>query len=134
MGLNKSRGKVKATELRIGNYLVDREDRLCKVEAVKPDEYNDWDYSFEAPAISGAITGLPHKPIEFNKDWQKRCLLHDGIGVHNSSFSGFITVKEDAISDSWIFCVGEIELRIFRYLHQLQNLFSSLTDEDLMII
>lgn len=48
-------------ELRIGNYLYDIRDRLCKVN-----EINEVGYG--ASAIVGAITSLPNLPITLTED------------------------------------------------------------------
>lgn len=126
---------MKAENFRLGNYLHDRENRICQVTELKPHWDDPRRFSFEAPAINGPLTGLPHKPIEFNEKWRKRCLLNDGgIGVHNDRFSGFITVKQITTINYWVFCVGNVELKLFRHVHELQNLFFTLTDEELVIM
>jgi len=77
---------MEATYLRIGNYLIDRDNRLCRVEAIKPDDYKECEYEFEAPAISGAITGLPHKPIQLTEEW----LVKSNAKIINANFQSYI--------------------------------------------
>lgn len=120
---------MEANELRIGNYLHDREDNLCSVI----------EFNLYAPAISGAVTKLPNKPIDLNEDWLlklgfewdiptgKYCngnwcirLKHDGtIDIsHIKSHSNFLPLG-----------VGFS----IRYVHQLQNIYYSLNGEELRI-
>ncbi len=59
---------IKANELRIGNYLYDREGRLCKVGLITTDR-DSHPRGFEAPAIKGGMTALPNKPILLTEEW-----------------------------------------------------------------
>ena len=120
---------MEATDLRIGNYLIDRQNRLCKVEAIKPDDYEEYEYGFEAPAISGPITGLPHKPIPLTEEWLKE-RFHESSFVSNLYEVGTLSIYfQDKIA--WIDINGNcIELK---YVHQLQNLYFALTGKELEI-
>ena len=64
---------IKAIELKIGNYLFDREDRLCKVESIDVAFIDSIvGEPFKAPAIIGGLTALPHKPIELTETWLEK--------------------------------------------------------------
>src|SRR5690606_26477116 len=51
---------MKARELRIGNYIQDRNGKSCKVEELANNKIE---------AFSGMVTPLPLEPTPLNKDW-----------------------------------------------------------------
>jgi hypothetical protein len=117
---------MKANELRIGNYLFDREDRLCKVEAIDlafiDSVVNE---AFKAPAIIGGLTALPHKPIELTEEILLKCEIDEDINLEFDKILGYYVVY---LEDS--FCLNSVKLY---HLHQLQNLYHALTNEELEI-
>ena len=111
---------MKASELRIGNYLVDREERLCRVQTLRP----YWNESqIEATAIKGPQTSLPNKPIPLTEEWLKKFGFKEK--THTFVF-GNISIKQQ--TKSCFFYHTGFNLR---YVHQLQNLFFALTGEEL---
>lgn len=117
---------IQPQELRIGNYLHDRECNLCKVTQLGED-------SIYAPAIGEYTTKLPNKPIPLTEE----ILLKFGLKkiddnlwqYKNGYLIGFYTKR-------WF--IGKYNfddmvemITSFYYAHQLQNLYFALTGEDL---
>ncbi|AQX09837.1 hypothetical protein [Elizabethkingia ursingii] len=140
---------MKAKELRIGNYLHDRNGNLCKVIELRED-------GIYAPVIRGAITGLPNKPIELTEEW---LLKLGGEKLPHFTVSNSIIIKTKRNQELSFGCIGTPNLMVFlqeidpdngnkitdlipihnwdydkdMYVHQLQNLFFALTGEELTI-
>ncbi|MDV3583431.1 hypothetical protein CMU85_18180 [Elizabethkingia anophelis] len=110
---------MEGKELRIGNYLHDRKGNLCKVIELRED-------GIYAPAISEAITGLPNKPIELTEEW----LLKFGFEKHGSKWCH--SVLSTNIIKGNGFYMNYVNKEI-KYVHELQNLFYALTNEELTI-
>ncbi|MDV3470858.1 hypothetical protein CMV02_02890 [Elizabethkingia anophelis] len=117
---------MEGKELRLGNYLHDRNGNLCKVIELRQD-------GIYAPAINEAITGLPNKPIELTEDW----LLKFGF-----SKIRYTDKKLNYYSKGFVKCYIENSNIFFdviqgciqvKYVHQLQNLYFALTGEELTI-
>ncbi|AQW91321.1 hypothetical protein [Elizabethkingia anophelis] len=116
---------MEGKELRIGNYLHDRNGNLCKVIELRQD-------GIYAPAINEAITGLPNKPIEITEDWLLNFgfKLRSDIDGENYEKSGvkILILRSDNIH----FFFGNPNTKE-KYVHELQNLFYALTGEELTI-
>ncbi|MDV3749088.1 hypothetical protein CMU21_14745 [Elizabethkingia anophelis] len=124
---------MEAKELRIGNYLHDRNGNLCKVIELRED-------GIYAPAIGKATTGLPNKPIELTEEW----LLKFGFEIEKSS-SHCIAFNESydhelqldkefgKTENCWNITKYGGGYRLIYYVHQLQNLYFALTGEELTI-
>jgi hypothetical protein len=118
---------LKSTELRVGNLLHDNQDRLCKVEDIYPHHYS-------APAINGPITSMPNKPIPLTEEW----ILKFGFNP-NAKKDWW---SREGITLGWITTDQNFEFEYNRtrlptqlkYVHQLQNLFQSLTGSELTAI
>lgn len=119
---------MQAKDFRIGNYLQDRQERLCKVERIEVD-------GILAPAIVGGQTSLPVKPILLTED----LLLKLGWiwNIEANSFENNdvrMNLKYESISGSYTMynyiIKALIAKRIF-YVHQLQNLYFALTGMEL---
>ena len=98
---------MKANELRIGNYLKDKENRLCKVEKLDiTDKYSDL-CEIDAPAIIGGLTSLPVKPIPLTEEWHFKCNIE----------------LKTVIGESWQRrIIKNIEVPLWiEYVHDLQN-------------
>jgi len=55
---------INLDDLKIGNYLLDNSDRICKVTEIGLELTSSIvGEPFKAPAIQGGITSLPHKEI-----------------------------------------------------------------------
>ncbi|WP_185285729.1 hypothetical protein [Elizabethkingia meningoseptica] len=115
---------MEVKELRIGNYLHDRNGNLCKVIGLRED-------GIYAPVIGKATTGLPNKPIELTEEWLLK------LGFIKSKFSSNCFKITNGYK--FHFAGGEelyldsIRLEHIKYIHQLQNLHFALTGEELTI-
>ena len=113
--------QLKVTELRLGNYLFDRNNRLCQVKELGE--------SIKAPAIKGARTSLPNKPIPLTED----ILLRLGFVKKEIGYSKFTEMDQCfLISFGKHTSVNGIKFNNeIKTVHQLQNLFFALTGEEL---
>lgn len=110
-----------AKELRIGNF-VDRNDDDNKLDKTTKVQYYN---------ISDASD---FSPISLSEEWVVKFGFikqpHDNV-----FFKGRYELEplSDG-SDGWEFCIEHIqEAPPFQYVHQLQNLYFQLTNEDLII-
>ncbi|WP_407533773.1 hypothetical protein [Elizabethkingia miricola] len=112
-------------ELRLGNYLHDRNGNLCKVIELRED-------GIYAPVIGKAITGLPNKPIELTEEW----LIKFGFKLESDAEGEYYENKGVGIlilrSDDIHFFFGNPNNKD-KYVHELQNLFYALTGEELKL-
>ncbi len=117
-------------DFRIGNLLYDRNGKLCRVEQLGRE-------SVEAPVTRGAITGLPNSLIPITEEWLLR------FGFENRKGDGF---KAPTNTEHWYFSTrsgfipnafkNSIESDGYKgvyYIHQLQNLYFTLTGEELKL-
>ena len=111
---------MKATELRIGNWYssgVDMDTGEQVYNQVLPDLYMNWH-----------VNGCWAKPIPLTKEWLERF----GFEINQN---GYYQKGEYKISDKmefYFFDVGDWQMTI-NYVHQLQNLYFSLTGKELTI-
>jgi len=125
---------IKVNELRIGNYLSDRENRLCKVEEL-------YTNGFKAPAVIGGLTSLPNKIIKLTEDILLKCGFNKNIDCQsygyftlngtinnefNTPFEIDIYLKHDGTFET-----GD-DLPMLS-LHQLQNYIFSKIGEELTV-
>lgn len=121
-------------DFRIGNYLQDKEGRICRVESLSNEEFNE----IEAPAIEGATTALPVKPIRLAKEWlldlgfhfDKDAMIGDerGWGLDVNECGHEFTFKDGILREPE---GDESCFYEFKYVHQVQNFYHSLTGEEL---
>lgn len=129
---------MKASELRIGNYIFNRNDQLCKVKELSEDKIN-------APVIDWPVTGLPHKPIELTEEW----LIKFGFqnitlkyyqntnlkGLYLENIDSYLTFDKSEWrleqDDDWRDGGNHHDLLKIEYVHQLQNLYFALCGEEL---
>lgn len=113
---------MKANELRLGNIMLDRLNRICKVEEILK-------YEFKAPAIQGGITSLPNKPIPLTEEW----LLKFGFNKFKGNNTDcFLDDFETSCNMELFFWKGT-QIKNIKYVHQLQNLYFALTGEELTL-
>lgn len=119
---------MESTELMKGNYLQDREGRLCIVTEIT-DDLDFCKYGFKAPAILGAVTSLPHKRIRLTEQW----LLKFGFKREPWGL-----IKGGLLFKDWKGECEELTLQIgnghntrVKYVHHLQNLYLALTGKKL---
>ena len=119
---------MEAKELRIGNYLNDAKGKLAIVEEIQKDNYK---------AYSGMVTSLPLEPIQLTHEW----LLKFGFNqLDESQFYKKQTSEKYYLLTSHHqgyteICVNSIcgGQAVTKYVHQLQNLFFSLTGKELIV-
>lgn len=124
---------IKAEELRIGNYILDDENKIVKVECIESKYFNDYDGGNEFP-IKFSDKDLNIKMCDIISC--NGILLSEGILLK----CGFESGTDDV--NHWWFTKGDININYsswigkfewewqdieIQYLHQLQNLYFSLT-------
>lgn len=137
--------ELKASDLRIGNYLQDREGRLCIVTAVTKETDPLSNEDFKAPTLKGPVTSLPHSPIPLTEE----ILVRLGFTVKENLWFECAYFSEQDADDTNIICINLSSGRCcltteyrehyvyaakeIRCLHQLQNLYFALTGEELTL-
>jgi len=123
---------MKASELRIGNYVERPSGILCVTSG---DIHAMSDFQLHEDKLP--IT----KPIPLTKEWLlKFGFTKDGrgyaMGVHQRLFSGLMKLTFNGKLQMWVFVfsVGSYrDITRVQYVHQLQNLYFALTGEELEI-
>ncbi|EPL7679775.1 hypothetical protein RG089_002815 [Elizabethkingia anophelis] len=114
---------MNSKDLRIGNYLHDRNGNLCKVIELRED-------GIYAPAIGKATTVLPNKPIELTEEWLLKfgfILKSDVDGeYYDKNGVRVLILRSDAIH----FFFGNPNTKE-KYVHELQNFHFVSTGEDI---
>ena len=120
---------MKASELRIGNYVWDDYDGVLIVDSISKDSVR---LSNTHQETSGKYSLKQIKPIEIHKDWLLDFGFKKDPNRHYRIYHGRnVPVRLWEISeDDWV-CVKS-NARV-KYVHQLQNLFFALTGEELTI-
>lgn len=135
---------MKANELRIGNYVYDRGNKLLKIEG--------WENESKVFQSSGyynlpePIGQLPFHPLTEDVEFLKPILLTEewllkfGFVEDDCFGDNFLRHKKAiSITVSAIHSNGEIHIQIgnypvsIRYVHQLQNLYFALKSEELTL-
>lgn len=110
---------MKSSELRIGNYLYDRNDKLAIVEEINEDDFK---------AYSGMATSLLLKPIPLTKEW----LMNLGYFPCSFSENHYSIIGHRVWQCNEMFLCDKNGV-IIKHVHQLQNLYFALTGEELTI-
>ena len=121
---------MQASELRIGNYVIDDENSLVQVYSISK---SDTQVSFKTKNNHTIYYSSDIAPIPITKEWIKKTKLNEGNGIHNSRFSGLLSTKYHELISSWYLYIGTIEVSCIEYVHQLQNLYFALTGEELEV-
>lgn len=150
---------IKASELKIGNYLQDRENRLCKVESIDISFIDSIvGEAFKAPAIVGGLTSLPHKSIKLTDEWLVKLGFEKEPEKYNSvkykipyKFNWdknplvyFIIYDFEYHASGedfkgWLIPLTDGEFFMscknveVKYLHELQNLYFAITSNELSL-
>jgi len=108
---------MKATELRIGNYVVGDSGTPYRIEL---SDFADWYNDHNSHEYGDHV-----KPIPLTEEWLTRFgfVKEKGsyiMGVHQSRFSGLMKFKFDPL-----------DITRVKYVHELQNLYFALTGEEL---
>jgi hypothetical protein len=127
---------MKASELRITNYLKDQKGRLCEIYELRHDE------GVKARAIEGPFTSLPCEPIPLTEEWllnfgfeqDYNCFVKSTGQLDLIIFSSdtLVAKANDLKPGEFYFCFHKIIVMI-KYVHQLQNLYFALTGEELIL-
>jgi hypothetical protein len=140
---------IELNKLRLGNFVFDDENKIMKVARIETSEYTKWNsgenfsiiienlidknnyYISEINAIP--ITEEWLLKLGFNKVYKKGYI---GIDVNHSDF----VLTEPKIIGDWQdfyvfqFTAGNVpKFKALKYVHELQNLYFALTDEELKI-
>ena len=121
---------MKATEFRLGNYLQDRNGKLCEVTELVREYCND--DSFQAVRINHPSTSLPVRGILLTGEW----LLRLGF-----EYKPLLKLYAHKDHPNFIIMTGDITFSLFinvksiriRYVHELQNMFYSLIGTELFV-
>jgi hypothetical protein len=118
---------MKAEQFRIGNYLHDREGRLCRVQAIVFDKQEG--HTIEAPALDGPQTSLPHKPIKINSELLLKFGVKNNLVKVYFEKNGF---RLEYLDKKWrCFYNGSYIIEL-EYIHSFQNLVFALTGKELI--
>lgn len=123
---------MQANELRIGNWVNHLEHGFIKV--------NDLPYMIDADnSKEGYLINEmwidEHKPIPLTPEILEKCGF-EKEGITSMSLSGFpcyFKIDKGSLECYGIHWVGKIIQIECQYLHQLQNLYFSLTNQELQI-
>jgi hypothetical protein len=114
-------------ELRIGNWINHRHSKLSFIVS----EIN----AFNQNTVNG-IELSDCEPIPLTKDWLLKFgfFIAETNGTLEATLINFrYTVQTANDYNGFFFCDGEIVLINFEYVHQLQNLFFSLSGKELIL-
>ena len=110
---------MKASELRIGNWLQRLDGSLLQV--------NEHDFKILA---NGLPDNLHPKPITLTEEW----LLKFGFENQGRWFAIMNYPIELYVSpDKMVYIGDELSIGYIEYVHQLQNLYFALTNEELTV-
>jgi hypothetical protein len=116
---------MEAKELRIGNYVCVTEKHTLKVKIINDEDEIMSTVSDNSPYITTASL-LAFKPIPLTEEWLLK------FGFENPLSSIFLN------KSGWIISYEQHSFRWqttpLEYVHQLQNLYFALTNEELIII
>jgi len=119
---------MKAEELRIGNYVLDEDREISKIEQISSDNIHKF------TLVSGdAINIYPSNiyPIPLTEEILLKCGIVNGeIEIKGRVVEIYQHFGDDKI---WFFNIEHNLTVEINYLHQLQNIFYCLTGEELTI-
>ena len=127
---------MEANELRIGNYLLYRDENICQVSNIG----NYFETSFNGLSY-GSDNINDYKPIPLTEELLLKCGFYKAqylehifqININGLYFAfdeAFEGEKDENIVGDFDECVT---IRIPKYLHQLQNIYFALTGKELEI-
>jgi hypothetical protein len=140
---------IELKSLRLGNLVFDDENKIMKVARIETKQYTEWNNGDEFSIViedilkqnsyyQSLINGIPITEewllkLGFNKQYQKGFI---GIDVHNSDF----VLTAPKVMGEWQegyayqYYAGNVpKFRELKYIHQLQNLFYSITEVELTL-
>jgi hypothetical protein len=123
---------MKATELRIGNYVYDKYGRVQEVLSIET-ECTIEDKAIRYVKYYNIVESIENtNPIPLTEEW----LLKFGFKVEDNSWfknKDLITLERYDNRDWDVFYSNtyEVHLRVINHVHQLQNLYFALTNKEL---
>ena len=131
---------INQTELRIGNYIYDDENVIVKVERIDSKRYNDWNGEGNPPVLFSINGSIYESDIINSIPLTEEILLKCGFKYENGEYvRGLWKLlpdfpKEEVIGYG-LFIKGlewrRINQNSIKYVHQLQNLFFTITGYEL---
>jgi hypothetical protein len=125
---------MEAKELRIGNYLFYNGD-IKEVSSLHDDNtlrFKDGNSSIGCFSTKLLLI----KPIPLTEEWLLKFGLNEtqfGMTVLSNNLWGILIEKSD-VNDSWnVSARDEYIISVIDYVHQLQNLYFALTNQELEI-
>lgn len=131
---------IQANELRIGNYFYDNEKNILQCNGVADVEHNpatvwfgdelgfymDIDECFPIPLTPEMLLkcGFEFDNCSFFKQLTKGRILKLNQNFYRDATGNY---------DGFILRLGDLKIIVIRHLHQLQNVFFAIADEDLPI-
>jgi hypothetical protein len=132
---------IRAKEVRINNIIQDREGRVLRVEKI--DDTEDEGYEISAwPIGGGGQVGYPFKPLPLTEEW----LVKFGLKLvkKDKAMCGEVARTDDFLSkeNAFYYVFNSVETQMgdwyhvskqIHYVHELQNIYFTHNDEELII-
>lgn len=125
--------KIKPQDFRLGNIL---NVRCVSDECKGLDDFTPWQINiYNLKDIVDENTDFEYKPIELTEEWLLKFGFNksgeDDLYIHTNSYTNGLSYYDDTLH----FCVEGESHPIYhiQYVHQLQNLYYSLTGSELTI-
>ena len=130
---------IDQTELRLGNFVYEEENKICQISCLyskkkiefEGHDYFDDDYQIEFKDEDGIYLSKVLNPIPINSDILLKCGFENDLITWSN---GICWLTNDSSGTS-VF-VGTLSVKLpydIHYLHQLQNLYFSLTGKELEV-
>ncbi len=118
---------MKANELRIGNYV--QGVRIGKVKCIFSTHFQVEDFRC---IVLGNSIQEKFKPIPLTEEWLLKFGFVKKIDIYEIENFRY-TIQQVDNCDLWFFCDGESVLTSLQHVHQFQNLYFALTNNELTI-
>lgn len=130
---------IPQNELRIGNFIFDDENRVCKISClfsdkkIKYEGYEMDDFQVEYEKNDNIYVSLVINPILLTEDW----LIRFGVKSfrNNTAFRLSDTIDLNLSEAGYMACKSNSAVSLLyspiKYVHQLQNLYFVLIGEEL---
>lgn len=125
---------MKSNELRIGNLVKDRGDKILRIDWFEINKVCQRQMlgNFEVHPLTEYFEYL--KPIELSEKWLLRFGFEkDGCSYYAPNFDGF-RLRIYRENDSFFFGINICRSIEIEFIHELQNLVFILTGEELQIL
>ena len=143
---------MEVQNLRIGNYIqakyYDEDDNeaieLCRVVTLDSVGAAEYPICVESLGSSGREHYIEFEPVPITEDWLIRFGFEKSKGNFSIDFNlGYLELEYHVIMDLWEFNIVNVgdswddpvsmPLKSPQFIHQLQNLYFSLTGEELVL-